>query len=114
MPRSTGRWIRRTAWPELGGWTRPKWGDSLGDWMASETIFHDLTLLLHSIRLKRPTGYWPVAVWAGADAKGPVQQVSQLGEGPPAEVGQRSPLLILPAVGDLVRKDGQILLVPFR
>jgi hypothetical protein len=82
--------------------------------MASETIFHDLTLLLHPVQLKGPPRHWAVAVGAGADAQCPVQQVSQLGHGASAEVGQRSPILILTAVGDLVRENGQILLVPSR
>jgi hypothetical protein len=76
--------------------------------MASEAVLHDLALLLHAIRLERLTWFDRVAVWTRADPEFAMEQIAELVDCAPAEVPQESPRLILAAVSQLVRQNGQI------
>lgn len=82
--------------------------------MASEAIFHNLPLLLHSIGLEGLHRFSAVPIWAGADSHSAMEQIPQLGDEPPAEVHPGSPLLVLAAVGQLVRQDRQVSLTSIR
>lgn len=75
---------------------------------SPEAVLHDLSLLLHSVRLEGLPGLETIAIRAGADSRGAVEQVPQLSPRAPGEVGQRAPRLILSAVGQLVREHRKV------
>jgi hypothetical protein len=77
-------------------------------------IFHDLSLLLHSVIAERLSRLEVIAVGAGADSELPMQQVAQLVHRSPAEVPGWSPRLILATVSQFVRQDRQIVLAVAR
>src|SRR5215211_5547654 len=110
-PASTGTCtsIRRTARLESGpivrraerrkGQCRP---------VAAVGILDDLPLLLHAVRLERLSGLEPVVVGAPAHPECPVQQLAELRGDAARVVAPGAPRLVLAAVGQLVRENGQV------
>ncbi len=79
---------------------------------AAQGILHDLPLLFHPVRLERLPILQPVGVRTRSPPEPAVEQVLELSRGTPSDIAPRSPRLILGAMGELVRQDGQIALAP--
>lgn len=82
--------------------------------MAPKAVFHNLALLLHSIRAERFSGLKNVVVRTGAEADRSIKQVPQLGNETPSEIPPESPGLKLGTMGKLMRQDRQMFLALIR
>jgi hypothetical protein len=78
--------------------------------MAPKAVFHDLALLLHSVRAERFSGLQSVVVRTGAEADRPIKQIPQLGNETASEIPPESPGLKLGTMGKLMRQDRQMFL----
>jgi len=76
--------------------------------MPPKAVLHDLTLLLHPIRVEWLARLAAVPVRTRADSHLPVQQVTHLSGNPMREIANRSPGLILAAMSELMRQNGQV------
>ena len=76
--------------------------------MPAKAVLHDLTLLLHPIRFEWPARLAVVPVRARADSHLPVKEVTHLSGNPIREIANRSPGLILAAMSELMRQNGQV------
>ena len=79
-----------------------------------ETVFHHLSLLLHSVRPERLARLHSVGVRARAYPECSVDQIAQLGDHASGEVDPGSPSLILSAMGQLMSEDPQVSLASIR
>jgi hypothetical protein len=78
--------------------------------MPAKAVLHDLTLLLHPIRFEWLARLAAVPVRTRADSHLPVQEVTHLSGNPMREIASRSPGLILAAMSELMRQNGQVFL----
>ena len=69
---------------------------------APNPIHNDLRLLFHTVRMERFAGLDRVAVGTRADPESAVEQVTHLRGRTTGKVAERSPRLILGAVGELM------------